>query len=42
MTLKEIVEELKSKGRIVYYPADINKIKEHNINKIKEHKRGDV
>ena len=29
MTLKEVVEELKSKGWIVYYPADINKIKEH-------------
>ena len=39
MTLKEVVEELKSKGWIVYYPADIDKIKEHNINKIKEHKR---
>lgn len=29
MTLKEIVEKLKSKGWIVYYPADVNKIKEH-------------
>ena len=29
MTLKEVVEELKSKGWIVYYPADIDKIKEH-------------
>lgn len=29
MTLKEIVEKLISKGWIVYYPADVNKIKEH-------------
>ena len=29
MTLKELVEKLKSKGWIVYYPADVNKIKEH-------------
>lgn len=34
MTLKEVVEKLKSKGWIVYYPADIDKIKEH--------KRGDI
>ena len=29
MALKELVEKLKSKGWIVYYPADVNKIKEH-------------
>ena len=33
MTLKELVEKLKSEGWIVYYPADVDKIKEH--------KRGD-
>ena len=34
MTLKEVVEKLKDKGWTVYYPADVNKIKEH--------KRGDI
>ena len=29
MALKELIEKLKSKGWIVYYPADVNKIKEH-------------
>ena len=29
MSLKELVEKLKSKGWIIYYPADVNKIKEH-------------
>ncbi len=29
MTLKELVDKLKSEGWIVYYPADVNKIKEH-------------
>ena len=29
MALKELIKKLKSKGWIVYYPADINKIKEH-------------
>ena len=29
MTLKEVIEKLKSEGWIIYYPADINKIKEY-------------
>ena len=29
MTLKEVIEKVKSEGWIIYYPADINKIKEY-------------